>query len=261
MILLDGPMGSALSRRGVDTASPLWSARALVDSPEMVREIHASYEAAGATHHRTNTFRARPRTAGDDWERLARLAVRLARAPRRIVLGSVGPIEDCYRPELAPPDEVARREHEELVRVLVGEGVDALICETFPSPREAVIATRACARTGKETWVSLTAGPNGEIMSAAAMADAARACVAEGANAVLVNCVAASGTLPYVEALARVHDRVGVYANASRWNEPPIDDEAYVAFARRWIEAGATIVGSCCGTSPSTIRALAALRA
>jgi len=260
MILLDGPMGSELSRRAVDTASPLWSAAALVDAPELVREIHASYADAGATHHRTNTFRARPRTAGDDWERLARLAVRLARGSHRVVLGSVGPIEDCYRPDLAPPDDVARREHAELARVLVDEGVDALICETFPSAREAAIATAACARTGKETWVSLTAGPNGDLMTPREMGDAARACAGEGASAVLVNCVAASDTLPYVEALARVHARVGVYANASRWNEPPIDDASYVACARLWLAAGASIVGSCCGTSASTIRALATLR-
>jgi len=260
MILLDGPMGSALSRRGVDTTGPLWSARALEDAPDAVRAIHASYAAAGATHHRTNTFRARRRTAGDAWEALARRAVRLARegAPGGVILGSVGPLEDCYRPDLAPEDDVARREHEELVALLVDEGVDALICETFPSAREAAIATRACARTGKATWSSLTAGPNGELMTPAAMREAARACLDEGATAVLVNCVAATLTLPYVEALASVHRVVGAYANASRWNEPPISDDGYVACAGAWIAAGASIVGACCGTTASVVRSLAA---
>ena len=141
--------------------------------------------------------------------------------------------------------------------VLVGEGVDLLICETFPSAREAAIAASACARTGLETWVSFTAGPSGELMTPRAMAEAARACVAEGASAVLVNCVAAARTLPFVEALASVHDRVGAYANASPWNEPPVSDAEYVAFARAWRDAGASLVGSCCGTSPATIRAVA----
>ncbi len=290
MILLDGPMGSELTRRGVDTSAPLWSARALEHAQELagsaaggaartfdvagsaaggaartfdvVRAIHASYAAAGATHHRTNTFRARSRTAGPAWETLARRAVQLARGAVSVagglVLGSVGPLEDCYRPDLAPPDDVARREHEEFVALLVAEGVDLLICETFPSAREAAIATSACARTGLETWVSFTAGPSGELMTPRAMAEAARACVGEGAGAVLVNCVAAARTLPFVEALASVHDRVGAYANASPWNEPRISDEEYVAFAREWREAGASIVGSCCGTSAATIKAVAA---
>ena len=270
MILLDGPMGSELSRRGLDTTGALWSARALIEVPDIVREVHASYARAGATHHRTNTFRARRRTAGDEWERLARLAVRLAVAGSAeggtarthaegsggVVLGSVGPLEDCYRPDLAPPDDVARREHAELAAVLVDEGVDALICETFPSAREAAVATAACARTGKETWTSLTAGPNGDLMTPAAMGEVARACVAEGASAVLVNCVAAARTLPFVVELVATGARVGVYANAAAWNEPPISDAEYVAHARAWIAAGATIVGSCCGTGPSTIAAL-----
>jgi S-methylmethionine-dependent homocysteine/selenocysteine methylase len=263
VILLDGPMGSELGRRGVDTSTPLWSAEGLVAAPDVVRAVHASYAAAGATHHRTNTFRARRRTAGADWERLARLAVRLARegAAGGVVLGSVGPLEDCYRPDLAPEDDVARREHAELVRVLVDAGVDALICETFASPREAAIAAGACARTGKETWVSLTAGPSADLMTPAAMREAARACAGEGAAAVLVNCVAARLTLPYVDALVAVHDRVGVYANASAWNEPPISAAEYAEHARTWLAHGATIVGACCGNSEAVVRALAALRA
>jgi S-methylmethionine-dependent homocysteine/selenocysteine methylase len=253
-------MGSELTRRGLDTSLPLWSARALLSAPGVVRDVHAAYARAGATHHRTNTFRARRRTAGDRWEALARLAVRLAReaAPSGVVLGSVGPLEDCYRPDLAPPDDVARREHEELARVLVDEGVDLLICETFASPREAAIAAAACARTGKETWVSLTAGPSGDLLTPSAMRDAARACVGEGASAVLVNCVAASRTLPWLEAIAAAHDRFGAYANASAWNEPPIDEDAYLVHARTWVAAGAFAVGGCCGTSEAVVRSLAA---
>lgn len=254
-------MGSELSRRGLDTSSPMWSALALETSPDSVVEVHADYVRAGATHHRTNTFRARPRTAGAEWERLARRAVALARraviAPNR-VLGSLGPLEDCYRPDLAPSDADALREHAQFARLLVQEGVDGLVCETFPSAREAAIATRACALTGKETWTSLTAGPSGELMTPSALAEAARACVDEGASVVLVNCVAAELCAPYVEALLRVHPRVGVYANASRWNEPPIDARAYASYARRWVESGVSVVGACCGASPAFIEALAA---
>jgi S-methylmethionine-dependent homocysteine/selenocysteine methylase len=260
--LLDGPMGSELTRRGADTSLPLWSARALRDAPDLVEAIHRDYARLGAHVHRANTFRARRRTAGDAWQSLAREAVARAQAAAlagQRVAGSVGPLEDCYRPDLAPLDGEARPEHEELARFLAGAGVDFLMCETFPSPREACVAAEACAKTGMETWVSLTAGPNGELMTPEALGAAARACVAAGASAVLVNCVAAALTAPYVEALAEAGVPFGAYANASRWNEPPLDPDAYAAHARAWLSRGATILGACCGTGPAHVARLAQL--
>jgi S-methylmethionine-dependent homocysteine/selenocysteine methylase len=260
MLLLDGPMGSELTRRGVDTSMPLWSARALTTAPDTIREIHAAYAAAGATHHRTNTFRARRRTAGDAWESLARRAVALAKETGQVVLGSVGPLEDCYRPDLAPTGDGARREHEELASLLAQEGVDALICETFASPDEALIATRACVRTGKETWVSFTAGPSATLMTPHDMREMAHACLGEGASVVMVNCVSANLTLPYLEALRAEHDRVGVYANASAWNEPPMSTQSYVTHAREWVaRADPCVVGACCGVRVDAIKSLTAL--
>jgi S-methylmethionine-dependent homocysteine/selenocysteine methylase len=261
LLLLDGPMGSELTRRGLGTRTPLWSARALVDAPETVEAIHREYAEAGARVHRTNTFRARRRTT-PEWERLARLAVRLARAAAltgQRVAGSVGPLEDCYRPDLSPPPDEARREHDELARVLADEGVDLFVCETFPHAGEARIAVEACARTGRETWVSFTAGPNGDLMTPGAMRAAARACVDAGARAVLVNCVAAERTLPFVAALAALSVPFGAYANGAPWNAPPVSPEAYVQHARTWIASGASTVGACCGTGPAYVRALAAL--
>jgi S-methylmethionine-dependent homocysteine/selenocysteine methylase len=60
--LLDGALGTELTRRGCDTRLPLWSARALMDAPEIVRRIHADYAARGRSadrqHLRTNTWRS-----------------------------------------------------------------------------------------------------------------------------------------------------------------------------------------------------------
>jgi len=57
VLILDGAMGTELQRRGADTALPLWSARALVDNPNLVLEIHRAYIEAGADIVTTNTFR------------------------------------------------------------------------------------------------------------------------------------------------------------------------------------------------------------
>lgn len=266
MIILDGPMGTELLTRGVPTPLPLWSAAALRSAPDIVREIHASYAAAGANVHTTNTFRTKSRTA-DDWETLARRAVQLARegAPDGRIAGSIAPLEDCYRPDLSPRNP--EREHRELAEVLADAGCDLLLCETFPHVGEARAATRAAVATGLETWVSLTAGPANDLLTPTTFAEAARTLVDLGASAVLINCTPAVDTLPFVDALVgAVSVPIGAYANAGSiddamgWKaplEPGV--ERYVSLASRWIEAGARIVGGCCGTGPAHVAALSML--
>jgi len=269
VVVLDGPMGTELARRGVPTPAPEWSARALDVAPDAVEAIHRDYAARGATVHTANTFRAHRPALGARWEDLARRAVRIARrsvpADQRVA-GSMAPLADCYRPDLSP-GSASRGEHRELARVLADERVDLLLCETFPDPVEAVVAVEEAVRTGVETWVALTSGPDASLMTPAQMRDAGRACVAAGARAVLVNCTAASRTLPLVLRLADLGVPFGAYANAGRpeeamgWGaEVRAGARSYGAFARLWLEAGATLVGGCCGTGPEHVAELAAMR-
>jgi S-methylmethionine-dependent homocysteine/selenocysteine methylase len=264
--LLDGPLGTELAARGVATPLPAWSALALEHAPEVVAQIHRDYAEAGATVHTANTFRTKRRAVGDGWERLARRAVAIARSavPGHSVAGSLAPLEDCYRPDLSPPDAVAAAEHRELAGVLADAGVDVILCETFPSAREAAIAVAEAARTGLPTWVALTAGPDASLLTPEALEAAAHRCAEAGAQAVLVNCVPATQTLAYVERLARVGLPFGAYANAGRveegigWSREAVGGpDAYAALARTWAAAGATIVGGCCGTGPRHVAALA----
>jgi S-methylmethionine-dependent homocysteine/selenocysteine methylase len=269
LTLLDGPLGTELAARGVATPHPQWSAHAIDHAPDIVAQIHRDYADAGAAVHTTNTFRAKRRTVGDAWERLTRRAVALARCavPKgHAIAGSLSPLEDCYRPDLNPPDAASAAEHREVARVLADAGVDLILCETFPNPREAAIAVAEAVRTGLPTWVALTAGPDASLMTPEAMEAAARICAREGAQAVLVNCVPASKTLPYVERLARVGLPFGAYANAGRadegigWGGGGVEGpRTYAALARTWVLAGATIVGGCCGTGPRHIAEMARL--
>jgi S-methylmethionine-dependent homocysteine/selenocysteine methylase len=263
--LLDGPLGSELLARGVPTPLPGWSAHALQTHPHKVAEIHRAYAAAGSTIHTTNTFRTRPATLGAAWRELAHQAVQIARdavpATHRIA-GSIAPIADCYRPDLSPPD--ARVQHRALARVLADSGVDLLLCETFPHVGESVGAVEECIATGVETWVSFTAGPSADLLTPEALGAGARLAVEAGASTVLVNCVPASLTLAYVDALRDIGVPFGAYANAGQahegvgWTAGPPGPSRYAAFARRWIRAGAVVIGGCCGTGPDHIAALRA---
>src|SRR5262249_59375042 len=108
-------MGPELQGRETSTVLPLWSARPLLDDPELVWTIHGDEVAAGADVLTADTFRTHARTlakAGlaDRAGELTALAVRLAHqaaaAPDReaFVAGSPSPLEDCYRPDPGPDE-------------------------------------------------------------------------------------------------------------------------------------------------------------
>lgn len=230
--LLDGALGTELTRRGVDTRLPLWSARALMDAPEVVRRIHADYAEAGAEVLTANTFRTNTRAlarAGlpDQVAALTRVAVGLARAGaagRARVAGSIAPVEDCYSPDLVPDDASLAREHGELANALAGAGCDLILVETMNTVREAAIAAAAAARTGLPLWVSWTLGPDDRLLSGETLAEAVRAIRPLGPEAVMVNCIPVAQVSSALRALrAAVGDdviRIGAYANVGH-----VDDE------------------------------------
>jgi len=266
LTLLDGPVGTELIARGVPAPGDQWSAWANLHRPAAVQQLHREYAAAGATVHTANTFRTKRRSLGPEWEQAARAAVRLARGAvpdHHRIAGSIAPLEDCYRPDLSPAN--SGPEHRELADVLAEEGVDLLLCETFPNPREALVAVEQAVATGLETWVALTAGPQADLLSPDQLSRAAEDCVAAGASACLVNCVAADQSLRYLEQLVELPVCCGVYANAGAptdrvgWGEDESGPTKYLGYARQWIAAGAGIVGGCCGTDPQHISALAEL--
>lgn len=261
--ILDGPVGTELHARGVQTALPLWSAAANDTAPEVVEQIHRDYVRAGASVHVANTFRTQPRWMGPSFRGAARRAVELARrAGAKRVAGSLAPVEDCYRPDLSPGEE-AGPEHAQLAAVLADAGCDLLLVETFPAAAEAWVAVEACVATGTETWAAFTAGPSGDLMTPDEMRRAAGGALDRGASQVLVNCTRATLTLPFVEALASLGAPVGAYGNAGEpddrvgWAATDVPSVTrYADLAATWIEAGATIVGGCCGTGPAHIAEL-----
>jgi S-methylmethionine-dependent homocysteine/selenocysteine methylase len=261
--LLDGPVGTELLARGYSCPAPEWSAWALLHAPDAVRTLHQEYAAAGAQIHTTNTFRTRPEALGSQWAAAARLAVGLARegaGPGRRVAGSIAPLADCYRPEDSPDNPGPR--HAALARVLVDAGVDLLLCETFPHTGEALAAVEVAVAEGIETWVAFSAGPLADLLTPDQVRRGAEAAVRAGAGAVLVNCIPAKQTLRFVSAIADLGVPFGAYANAGHtedglgWHPDPDGPQRYAELAQGWVELGATLIGSCCGTGPAHTQAL-----
>jgi len=278
-VVLDGALGTELERRGVRSDLPLWSTWALLEVPEAVESIHREYLRAGAEVITANTFRTQRRTlARADVPglearaaALVELAVSLARraiadASRPTwIAGSAPPLEDCYRPDLAPPSAEAWREHCEHAANLLRAGVDVIAVETHNTIAEASLAARAAAQTGLPFWVSFVCAGGPRLISGDPLSRALDAVRDAGPLAVGVNCLSPAEATACVPTLARSGLPFCVYANADRANadranaEPANADPAadeYVAHARRWLDAGARMIGGCCGTGPDHVRAL-----
>jgi S-methylmethionine-dependent homocysteine/selenocysteine methylase len=279
-LLLDGPLGTELNRRGVSTDLPLWSAWGLVRAPDVVSSIHAEYAAAGADVLTTNTFRTQRRSCAragleDRTTELTALAVRLARQAAAAVghpcwvAGSMAPLEDCYSPDLTPRPAELASEHGEVAEQLAGLGVDLILVETMPTMREAEAATRAAAATGLPVLTGFTCDARGRLLSGRSVTRAAAAVEAAGASGLMINCTAADILeAPLRELRAATDLPTGAYGNVGHAEETigwaateVIDPGSYVEYARGWLEAGAMLVGSCCGTTPDHTRALARLLA
>jgi homocysteine S-methyltransferase len=233
-----------------------------------------------------------PRLA-EEAGRLCRDAAAAARPRAVLAAGSLPPLCESYaRPALGP--EFAQAEYAELAAALAPHS-DVLLCETMSTTAEALAAATAAAATGRPVWVAFTIvdalTPAPALRGGEALANAAAAVAAvPGVEALLVNCCApqaVTAALPVLRAAAPAGMRVGGFANGFRQTtsawlvettgegcaeglvEPPAEEydaagvllpEALARHAAAWIDAGATIVGGCCGTGPAHIRALAELR-
>jgi S-methylmethionine-dependent homocysteine/selenocysteine methylase len=273
-LLLDGATGTELERRGVATRLPLWSADALLREPALVATIHRDHAEAGAEALTANTFRTQRRTLareglGDRAPALTALAVRLAReaatgAPRApLVLGSDPPLEDCYRPDLVPDDAALAIEHREHCQNLAAAGVDAILCETHNTLREALAAVSAARATGLPVLVSFVCWEGATLLSGERLGDAARAVRELGPAAVLVNCLPPSNASACLAVLADVGIPFGIYANLGAPDDTTgfrrsesIGPERFAEAAAGWVAAGARLVGGCCGTTPAHIAAI-----
>jgi S-methylmethionine-dependent homocysteine/selenocysteine methylase len=273
-LLLDAALGTELSRRGAPSAAPLWSARAVLERPEVVLGVHRENVAAGADVVTAGTFRTQPGLLGPAAREATRRAVALAleaaaERPDVLVAGSVAPVADCWRPDLAPPRPEAERLHALHAEALARAGVDLLLLETFGTAGEWREAARAAARTGLPVIACATTGADGALLSGEPLGDAARALLdlPSPPEVLGVNCVPARrlGASLALLAAAAPGLPLAAYGNtglpldeAAGSFAEPIDPAAYAGEALRWVALGARLVGGCCGTSAAHVAALAA---
>ncbi|MEB0174052.1 homocysteine S-methyltransferase family protein, partial [Undibacterium sp. CCC1.1] len=307
--ILDGGMGRELLKIGAPFRQPEWSALALMEGPQYVRQVHDAYIAAGAALITTNSYALVPFHLGEEVftaraGELASLAGRIGReaigaaigaanaaanAAGTIQLaGSLPPPFGSYRPDLFNPTDAAR-----ILNPLVAglaPFVDVWLAETQGSTQEAWAIKAAIDQvSARPFWLSFTLEDSEHhavtegtlaptIRSGESVTEAARTALALGVKALLFNCshvgvMAAAvrdAAAVFAEVSAEHRPQIGVYANAFAPHyhaedandglselRDDLDPSEYLKFAQQWRDAGATIVGGCCGIGPDHIAALA----
>ena len=269
--VMDGAMGTMLYQRGV--FFNVCYDELNVTHPELVEEVHEQYIRAGAEIIETNTFGANPvKLSPHGLEerteelnaRAAAIAVRTA-SGRAAVAGAIGPLGIRLEP-LGPTSlEEARDYFGRQVDGLLAGGVDGFVLETFSSLVELRQAFRAVRRRCDLPVIALvTVGEECATDHGTPAEDVARAAERWGADAVGLNCsVGPAVILDGLERMAEV-TRLPLSAVPNAGLPRAIEDRkiyvtepGYMAqYARRAIDAGARIVGGCCGTTPEHIRAV-----
>ncbi len=291
-IVLDGALATELEARGCDLNDALWSAKMLLEQPQLIRQVHLDYFQAGAQCAITASYQATPlgfaarglglaqsqqliaRSAQLALEARAAYRAMHADAGALLVAGSVGPygayLADGseYRGDYALPQAQMLDFHRPRIAALVAAGVDLLACETQPSVAE-IAALLALLQEFAQiaAWFSFTLrdtthlSDGTPLREVVALLDGHPQVVALG-----VNCIApelGTAALRHLATLTRLP--LVVYPNSGerydaagkRWDGVGSDACGLVDRVDAWRAAGARLIGGCCRTAPRDIAQLA----
>lgn len=270
-LLFDGGMGTLVQAAGLHTIHEVPDLLNLTH-PEAIVAIQRQYVEAGADCITTNTFSAnRLKLASTDAtvaEVYAAAAANARAAGAPLVAGDIGPTGALLEPLGTLTFDEAFDIFAEQARAAETAGCDLIVVETMADLLEAKAAVLAAVETTSlPVFATMTFGEDGRTFLGTTPAIAATTLSALGASAVGLNCSLGPVELaPLVEELAP-HNRALVMAQPNA-GLPRIQDGETVfdvgpdEFARAMeaiLDAGATVVGGCCGTTPAHIAALSAL--
>ncbi len=269
----DGAWGTQLQARGLQSGDfpDAWN----LSHAEKVQEVARAYVEAGSDVILTNTFGANRLRLGahhleDKLDPINRRGVEISKqaaGARALVFASIGPSGKMLVAGETTEQEL-RSVFEERARALAAAGADGLVVETMSELEEARLAVAAAHGTGLPVvgcMVYDSGKAKDRTMTGVTPEQAAEALSAAGADVIGANCgQGIAGFVPICRRLRAATERpLWMKANAGLpvlkdgrnfWPQTP---EAFASFVPALIQAGANVIGGCCGTTPEHIRAIA----
>ncbi|MEH7096433.1 homocysteine S-methyltransferase [Neobacillus vireti] len=292
IMLLDGALATELESHGCNLDDPLWSARVILENPELIYRVHSDYFRAGADCAITASYQATidgfSMRGIDKMEalELIKQTVLLARRarddfwkgntqhnrPKPLVAASVGPygayLADGseYVGNYGVKDERLVEFHRSRIEALIEAGADLLAFETIPSLQEAKILS-SILREFPETfaWLSFSLKNEKEISDGTKLAVCAQ--FFEEDNQIVafgVNCAPVTYVTNAIRELsANSKKAILVYPNSGETYNPETKTwhgqelcNSFELQSEEWFQAGARLIGGCCRTTPQHIEKL-----
>ncbi|MGQ9503291.1 MAG: homocysteine S-methyltransferase family protein [Thermogutta sp.] len=271
-VVLDGAWGTQLQMRGlpIGACPDEWN----LSHPDLVEEVARAYVEAGSQIILTNTFGSNAVTLEryglvDRIEAINRAGVEISRraaAGKANVFASIGPSGVMLMMGDKTPEQL-RAAFAVQAEALAQAGADALVIETMADPAEATLALEAAKATGLPVVVCMTfdSGKNRDrTMMGTTPEQAAEQLTAAGADVIGANCGAGPET--YVEICRRLKSAT----DRPVWIKPNaglpefvdgktvyrLSSEQFASYVPRLVDAGASFIGGCCGTTPEFVRTI-----
>ena len=285
-VMLDGALATELERHGADLKHELWSAKTLIEAPEMIRQVSQDYLVAGADIISTATYQA-------SIEGFAKVGIGKARASnlmqlsvdlavlareafwssyenhlgrlRPLVAASIGPYGACladgseYHGNYGLDKKALIEFHRPRMAELAHSDADLLAFETIPSKLEAEALIELLAEfPQRKAWLSFSCKDEQHVCHGEHFADCVA--LAETSNQIIaigINCTPPQYVVPLLESAQHRSKPLMVYPNSgeewvadeNRWSGTACEAQAATA----WYDAGARVIGGCCRTKPEDI--------
>ena len=291
--VLDGALATELERRGADLKDALWSAKLLIEQPDLIRAVHFDYFMAGADVATTASYQAtfeafeKRGYSRADAAMLMRRSIELAMEARDqfwadpanrvgrmkpLVAASVGPYGAMladgseYRGNYGVSRQALMDFHRPRMQVLVDAGADLLACETIPCLDEAMAIAGLLPEFGSiSAWISFSCKDGEHNSQGERLADCVIALDSVPQIAAIgINCTAPEWIPSLVEqARQQTAKPIVVYPNSGEHYDAASKEwhgvsnaQDFAQQAMRWSQRGARLIGGCCRTGPDDIRAV-----
>jgi len=274
ILLFDGAMGTMLYSQGVFLNRCY--EETVVSQPSLVQQIHKDYIDAGAQAIETNSFGAnRIKLAGyglaESTEKINRTSVKIARetaGDEIYVAGSVGPIGVSIEPVGRLSRKDAAAAFREQLSAQLMEDVDLILFETFKDVDELILAASVCRELSEDIPIQAQFTVNPEVSREHIDTIIRKAVKLDNESAINVigmNCSVGPADMfdMFMQIKDKVKKPISIMPNAGFPREVDgrlmylASPEYFAEYAKQFLEAGLSVLGGCCGTTPEHIRKMA----
>ena len=286
--IIDGALATELQNRGCDLNDPLWSAKVLMEQPQLIEDVHYDYFLAGADCAITASYQATPLglaskgcTLSESID-LIKKSVQLAQQAKEryllnnpcnkelVIAGSVGPygafLADGseYTGDYSLSDEEIATFHHDRIQALIEAGIDIIAFETMPSFPEIKVLANLIKQYNKPCWFTFTLKDHDHISDGTPLATVINWLNSiEHVMMIGVNCIALDSVTAALKTLSQYTNKpLIVYPNSGEHYDPNnktwciATHRTLCEYADEWQQYGAQLIGGCCRTTPDDIKQL-----